>query len=226
MVQMSVRHPSGPIPTEPGSARRRWTLAAVAAVGLVVAVGLVWGINALAGGGDRPSRTRSQGAATTPSASPHPSSQGSTPPSSAPTATSLADSFSAAGVKAAYVQILQRREDAYRRGDPTSFTSIYAAGCPCLDADRQSLQAAKSRGLRFEGPPVQVRSVTVASLDRQLHTASLVAQVHYGTSRFVDANGTAVIVEKDKGIQTFQVILVWDGYRWLVAQTTEVGGTG
>jgi hypothetical protein len=190
--------------------RRRWPASLVAAAVVLAVAAVVLALLLL-----RPTQLPSRSTATPSPAAPAASAPSSPGRGDAPPA------FSTDAAGAAYLAIQRRRDEAYRRADPAILRAIYAPGCACLDLDQRDLDRQRRGRYRFDGPGAQVRNVRV-TLDQARRTALIVAEVNYGASRYVDTNGNVRFVERDRGWQTAQTILTWDGRRWRVAQVVSL----
>ncbi len=196
--------PSPPLPT---GSRRRWPVALLL-VAIALAVAAIAAFLLL-----RDSPPPGSSAATV-----APTSTLAPPATTRP----AGQGFSKDAAAAAYAAIQKRRDEAYAKVDESILRAIYAPSCACLARDLQDLNLQRRNGYHFAGPPTRVRRVRVTSLDPAAKTAFVVAEVNYGAARYTDSSGNLRYVEKDKGWQTAQTILVWDGRRWRVAAVVDL----
>jgi hypothetical protein len=124
-----------------------------------------------------------------------------------------------------WLRVLNRLDDqratAFARGDPHLLEAVYAARSAALDADRATLAAYRSRGLRLIGVRMQVLALRVVSTSQRRVVLHVVDRLDRVSA--VDGAGLRTVLPADRP-SAHRMVLAQRAGGWRVAAVGPAAG--
>ena len=191
-----------------GGTAVRWTLAAVATVGLAASLSACDALKDAARSSITASPTPT---GSTTSSRPNPSTTTSTrPPAVMPNG---AKQKTKDGARAFTIFFWSQFNRSNTEPNPTLLRPLYADSCaPCV-AYTAGAQALQDRSQRYDGPPFRITKVTTDTVKGD--TATVITEADQQAVPVVDAQGNTAATATQRDLR-FLVTVAWNGSGWLV----------